>query len=469
MLKDLRSYLAELEAAGELLRIKREVDPKTNLAGLAYQAGNRLGKATLFENLVGHPNWQAVSYICAHRRRLAIAIGAEPQDFILDMTKFLEQGLTPCRMVDTGPVKEVVQVGDQVDLGQLPIHVMSVLDAGPYIGSGMGIVKDPDTGIRNVALHRHQVKGRNKLGILIHPGRHTDMIKNKYEARGQDTPIAIAIGHHGAYYITACWTTSFGVDEYEITGTILGEPVEMVKCETIDLEAPAHAEIVIEGVMPAGILEEEGPFAEHTGYARAGAGLNPIVNVTAITRRHDAIYYALQGGRPIAASQVLDGMPMEVVLYNHIKDVGGYVDVKDVVALPYAGGSHIIVVQMTPHEDGQVKDVLMATLSSPYIHPKIAIAVDDDVDPHDPTEIFWSISTRVNPARDVFIVPGTRGHHLDPSGELVTPPGAHPQVRVNSKMGIDATKPPTRTPDARDYFTRSWAKGFDEVDLDDYL
>ncbi len=468
MPQDLRSFLKLIENNGELVRIHREVDPQGNLGGLAWQGENKLGKATFFENLKGYPGWRAVSYAEASRRRMALGLGCTPREFIPKLRGLLEKGPTPKVAIPTGPVKEVVQVGDEVDLYKLPIHTMAVLDAGPYMGGHMAIIKDPETGIQNVSLHRHQLKGKNKLGVMMHPGRHMHMIYQKYEKMGKPMPIALVGGHHAAYYLASTWTFPFGVDEFEYAGTFLGEPVRTVKGETVDLDIPADAETVIEGFMPPGEREMEGPFTEHTGYARAGAGHNPFMWVTAITRRRDAIYYALQGGRPIASSQILDALPMEVVLWNRIKDVGGFVDLKDIVVVPCAGGAHIVVVQLTPQIQGQVTDVLMATLSSPYIHPKIAIAVDDDIDPHDVKEIMWSLSTRVNPAEDIFIVPHTRGQHLDASLPLVTPPGTFPDIRVGSKMGIDATKPAITEPERRAYFERSFGKGM-EFNIDDFL
>ena len=469
MPEDLRSFLKLLRKEGEIITIDKEVDPRENLAGLAWQGENRLGKATLFKNLKGYPNWQAVSYAEASRKRLSLAIGTEPKDFILTLREILKKGPTPKILESSGPVKDLIFTGDAVNLDDLPIHTMSNLDAAPYIGSGMMVVKDPDTGIQNVTLHRNQLKGKNKLGILMHPGRHTDLIYKKYEKQSQPMPVAIVIGHHALYYLSSTWTFPFGVDEFEMTGTFLGEPVPAVKCETQDLEVPANAEIIIEGYIPPFEREEEGPFAEHTGYARAGSGKNPFIIVEAITRRKDAIYYALQGGKPIASSQILDALPQEVVIFDRIKDVGGFVDLKDIVCLPCAGGSHIIVVQFTPKIQGEPKDVLMAALSTPYIHQKIAIAVDDDVDPHDEKELFWSLSTRVNPETDIFVIPGTHGHHLDASLPLLTKPGEYPQIRRGSVMGIDATKPPTSLPDDRDFFTRSHAMGSDKFNIDDFM
>ena len=469
MAEDLRSFLELLKKEGEMITIDREVDPRENLAGLAWQGENKLGKATFFKNLKGYPDWQAVSYAEASRRRLSLSIGTEPKNFIPTFQELLKKGPTPKEIQKTGPVKDLVFTGNAIDLDELPIHVMSNLDTAPYIGSGMMVAKDPETGKQNVTLHRNQLKGKNKLGILMHPGRHTDLIYKKYEARKEPMPVAIVIGHHALYYLSSTWTFPFGVDEFEMTGTFLGEPVPAVKCETQDLEVPANAEIIIEGYIPPFEREEEGPFAEHTGYARAGSGQNPFIIVTAITRRKDAIYYALQGGKPIASSQILDALPQEIVIFDRIKDVGGFVDLKDIVCLPCAGGSHIIVVQFTPKIQGEPKDVLMAALSTPYIHQKIAIAVDDDVDPHDEKELFLSLSTRVNPETDIFIIPGTHGHHLDASLPLLTKLGEYPQIRRGSVMGIDATKPPTTLPDERDFFTRSHPKGSDRFDIKDFM
>jgi len=469
MAEDLRSFLKLLQKENEVVTIAREVDPRTNLAALAWQGENRLGKATFFTNLSGFSGWQAVSYAEASRKRLALAIGTEPKNFIPAFREILKKGPTPKEPQSDGPVKEMVQTGPDVDLNRLPIHVMSNLDAGPYIGSGMLVARDPETGRQNVTLHRNQLKGKDRLGILMHPGRHTDLIYKKYEAANEPMPVAIVIGHHALYYLASTWTFPFGVDEFEMAGTFLGEPVPTVKCETQDLDVPANAEIIIEGYIPPFEREEEGPFAEHTGYARAGSGRNPFIRVTAVTRRKDAIYYALQGGKPIASSQILDALPQEVVIFERIKDVGGFVDLKDVVCLPCAGGSHIVVVQFTPKIQGEPKDVLMAALSTPYIHQKIAIAVDDDVDPHNEKELFWSLSTRVNPETDVFIIPGTHGHHLDASLPLLTKPGEYPQIRRGSVMGIDATKPPTTLPEDRDFFTRSHPQGSDRFDIEDFI
>ncbi|MBI2874287.1 MAG: UbiD family decarboxylase [Firmicutes bacterium] len=469
MAQDMRTYLADLEAAGELVRVTREVDPDLNMGGLAFQAASRLNKAVLFENISGHPGWKAASYICGSRSKLAVSLGTTSGKFLQELRSRLQKGLTPIRMVDDGPVKEIIMKGSDVDMTRIPFHKMADADAGRYSGSGMHLVKDPETGVRNISLHRNQLQGPNQLGILIAPTRHLHMVYQKYEAMNKPMPVAVVYGHHAAYYLAANYTASYDVDELEVAGSILGEPVEMVKCETIDLEVPAHAEIVVEAEIPPHKRIVEGPFTEHTGYSRAGAGLNPYLEVKCITMRRNAVYYALQGGRPIAESQVLDGAPMEMVLFERLKDVGGFVNLKDVVVPPYVGGAHLVIIQLAPRVEGEVNDVLMAALSSQYIHPRIVIAVDEDVDPHDPQQVFWSLSTRCNPATHTFVVPETKGLTLDASARLVSPPGVFPQIRLGSKMGINACKPPVRLAEEREEHRISVPQGMGEYRIEDFV
>jgi 2,5-furandicarboxylate decarboxylase 1 len=281
-------------------------------------------------------------------------------------------------------------------------------------------------------------------------------------------PCAIWVGHHGATILASTWTTAFGVDELQIAQVLLNEPLELVKCKTVDLEVPASAEIVIEGLVPPDIVEDEGPFGEHTGCTIAGGGKNEIVQVKAITMRKDALLFQITEG-PSTDGAILDSIPMEVELFNRLKDVGGYVQLHNVVVHECAGGGHFVIIQMTPRVDGEVKGVLMAALSSNYLHHKIAVAVDDDVDPFIPSEVIWSMSTKVNPVDDVFIVQGTRGHSLDSSLPRVSPKGVNPVIRVGSRMGIDATKPPLIRPDERAELERIFPKGYGKIKLEDFL
>jgi 2,5-furandicarboxylate decarboxylase 1 len=469
MSKDMRTFLADLEKAGQLLHVKKPVDVDKEIGALNWEAIVNHKKALMCENIKGYAGWKTVSGITGSRENIAVALGTTVKDCVPVMAKrFRESRFEPCPVVQKGPCQEVVKTGKNVDLNALPFNVVQERDAGRYLGSGCIVVRDPETGIRNMSIQRHQVKDRDKLGIMMVAGRHCRMIYEKYQKRGEPMPCAIWVGHHGATILASTWTTAFGVDELQIAQVLLNEPLELVKCKTIDLEVPAGAELVIEGLVPPDIVEPEGPFGEHTGCTIAGFGKNEIVQVKAITMRKDAILYQITEG-PNTDGAILDSIPMEVELFNRLKDVGGYVQLHNVVVHECAGGGHFVIIQMTPRVDGEVKGVLMAALSSNYLHHKIAVAVDDDVDPFIPSEVIWSMSTKVNPVDDVFIVQGTRGHSLDSSLPRVSPKGINPVIRVGSRMGIDATKPPLLRPEERAELERIFPKGYGKVKLEDFV
>jgi 2,5-furandicarboxylate decarboxylase 1 len=444
MAKDMRTWIKQLEEGNELVRVKDEVDPKANMSAYLHQSKE---KALLFENVKNHPDWKVLGQAPANMRHVGLAFGTQAKDAIKEFVRRADQGLTDCKVVDRGPVKEVIFRDKEVRLTSLPAHIQGHKDGGPYITSGLCIVKDPETGCRNMAFHRLQVKGDQKTGIMMVPGRHTDLIYRKYEAMNKPMPIAIMIGHHAMYYLAACYTGPLELDELALAGTLLGEAVELIPCETVDLEAPAYAEIVLEGEIPPKIREEEGPFSEFQGYYFAGSGLNPVVHVRAMTMRRDAIFKANQNG-PDVEGCLYHRVPMSAALFRDLRHVGGYVDLKDVYA--HWGSIFGVVIQMTPRFYGEAKNVLLASLSGAYLHQKFAIAVDDDVDIYDPANIAWAISTRVDPVQDIIIIPGMRGHALD---ESVTKKFRKPDVTIRqelvSKVLIDATKPPTSDPERR--------------------
>jgi 2,5-furandicarboxylate decarboxylase 1 len=293
MSQDLRSYIDLIREHKLLLDIKKEVDPLTNLAGIAYRGENEQGKGTMFHNLKGYPNWTAVSYMCGSREKMALGLGTTKDKALVELGGRISRGLIKPKIVEDGPVKEVVWKNDDADLGRLPIHVHSDSDRGvPFIGSAMQFVKDPETGTQNIALQRDHIKGPKKMGIFVHPKRHTDICMQKYWKAGKPMPVATVIGHHPAYYIASTWTTSYETDEVDIAGALLQEPANMVRCESIDVMVPADAEIVIEGEVPPNYMEDEGPFCEHAGMTH-GTLQQPIINVKCITMRKNAIYYAL--------------------------------------------------------------------------------------------------------------------------------------------------------------------------------
>jgi len=243
---------------------------------------------------------------------------------------------------------------------------------------------------------------------------------------------------------------------------VLGETLEMVKCETIDLEVPAQAEVVIEGIVRPGVREPEGPFGEFTGYSKGAEGPAPVFEVTAVTHRRDPIFRHMQATR-FTDHQPLVSVPMEASLYRRLREIHGATDVHDVYIPPWVT-MFTVFVQVTPRWDGQARDVLLGTLSCPYLHPKIAIAVDEDVDIYNPWEVFWAISTRVNPERDIIVIPHERIHPLDISAPNVDKSEVT-VMRVGGKMAIDATKPPVWRKKERAEFERVKPSGFDDPAL----
>ena len=372
--KDMRTWIEELEAAGELIRVDKPVDPLTEMGSLLYQSRE---KAVFFEKLPH--GWRS--------------LGQAPASD------------APCCWYRRG--------------GRMP-------DVG------------------RPQCHRLQIKGPNKSGILLYP-RHSWKNYVKYQARNEPMPVAIFIGHYPLYYAAAATTAAYGLDEFEIAGGYLGEAVRLVKCETVDLEVPADAEIVLEGHIPPHYREDEGPFSEFQDYYVTGTGKNPIVEYQYMTRRHDAIFKNLQNGSEMEGC-VFHKVPMSAAIYRRLKDVGGGADLHNVMALPGIFG---LVVQMTARTYGDAKNVLMAALSSPYQHPKIVMAVDSDVDIFNPAELLWALSTRVNPQTDVVIIPGTHNHAMDASLPELGAPGTPLWQRFGSKMLIDATIPPPADAGAR--------------------
>ncbi len=441
--RDMRSWIAELDAAGELIRIDKPVDPLTQMGSLLYQSRE---KALLFEKLPH--GWRSLGQAPANVRHAAIAFGATEETVIPLVAEKLGTRIAPV-IVETGPVKEVKLKKGEFDLTQLPVHVAGQRDGGPVIGSGLVVTKDPDTGQRNLSFHRLQIKGPGKSGILLYP-RHSWRNYMKYQARNEPMPVAIFIGHHPLYYVAAATTAAYGVDEFEIAGGFLGEAVRLVKCETVDLEVPADAEIVLEGHIPPHYREDEGPFSEFQDYYVTGTGKNPIVEYQCMTRRHDAIFKNLQNGSEMEGC-VFHKIPMSATIFRRLQNVGGGANLHNVMMLP---GVFAVVVQMTQRFYGEAKNLLLAALTSEYHHPKIAIAVDADVDIFNHSELMWALATRVNPEKDVVIIPGTHNHGMDASLPELGAAGTPLWQRFGSKMLIDATIPPPADAEARAMFER---------------
>lgn len=460
MNRNMRTWIKELESAQELYYVDKLVNPLTQMGELLSQSKE---KALFFQKLVGFPGWRTLGNAPANLRHAALAFECSIQDLIPTVAAKSEERLLPVQ-VDSGPVKDVILQGNDLDLTNLPVHIGGEKDAGPFIASGLCVTKNPDSNKRNFSFHRLQLKGPNKTGFLALP-RHTRRNMEKYKERGEPMPIAIFIGHHIMYYMAAAMSLPYGVDEFEVAGAFLGHPVELVPCETVPLEVPSDAEIVLEGYVYPDILEEEGPYSESHDYYVSGSGLKPIVEYTCLTKRTDAIYMALQNGSEMGAC-VFHKVPMSASLYSSLRNVGGFTDIKNVLVLPGLLG---VAVQMVPKYYGEAKTVLLASLSSRHLGPKVAIAIDEDVDIFEYWQILWSISTRVNPEKDIIVIPGCRIHPMDLSGEELYPADTPLWSRVGGKVLIDATKPPLCDVDLRAKYERIRPMGHGQVKLEDFI
>jgi 2,5-furandicarboxylate decarboxylase 1 len=307
--------------------------------------------------------------------------------------------------------------------------IWNELDGGPFITFPAVISQDVETGVRNCAMYRLQVHGPNRLGILAAGYRHLNLHRRKH-GDGRPFPVAVALGTDPTIPMAAVAAFPYGVDELEMAGALRGAPVEMVPCETVPLEVPATAEIVIEGEMHPGELEEEGPYGEFTGYY-GERGMRPVVRVTAITHRDHPIHVGHYEGRIASEATALSCVPIECEILRAVPIPG-----IQKVTITSGGRGLVCVASIKQAFEGhgvQMGMAILATWAGRRV--KTVIVVDDDVDPANWLDVDWALATRVQPHRDVTIIQGVSGVVLDPS----LPPEEKSTGRT-SKMIIDATK-----------------------------
>jgi len=444
-MKSLRDWLKDLDSKGLLKTVRREVDREFELSGLGKKADGKF--ALLFDNVKG-ATVPVVTGIASTREMFASALGVT-KDQVVD--KFGAAQAAPRDWVvvdkDKAPVKEVISF--DVDLSKLPIPVHHEKDGGPYITAGVLIAKDPNTGISNLAIHRLHVLGPNKLGILMLP-RHLWQFYRTAEAQNKPLDIAIAIGLDPILMLASQAITPLGVDEYTIASALYEEPLELVKGETVDLEVPAHAEIVLEGRLLPHVREVEGPFGEYPKYY-GPASPKPVIELTAITTRQSPIYHTIV---PATMEHLLLGaIPREGGMLQVIRSA-----VPNTIAVHLTPGGtcrYHVVASIEKQNEGEAKNVMFAAFSSSQ-EVKRVVVVDKDVDIFDPLDVEWAIATRCQAGRDVVIVERALGNKLDPSSD----------EGISDKMGIDATVPYGADPFR---FERIRIPGETDLNLKDYI
>jgi len=423
--EDFRSFLKEMEDTkeGGFIRIQKEIDTRYELAAIVTKLEQaRQIPLLFFEKVKGHI-MPVVVNCYADRGRVARGFGVSKGELTSRVDQAYRQPIPPVE-VPHAPVQEEVYHGAAVDLTRLPAMVYHNTDAAPYITAGIVFAKDPEGGAYNLSYNRLMVKGRDRLGIFMTVGKHLNSIFLKMEKQKKPLEIAVSIGNHPAWAIGALAIGPYEENELGIIGGLKGSPLEMVKCQTVDLLVPAGAEIILEGEIEPGVREPEGPFGEFTGYATA-PGNNPVVCVKTITQRHNPIYQDICGGSH-REHLTMATIPMEANYFRVIK--GAVPEVEAVrMAAPFT-----LVISLRKKYEGQARTALIAAFGAD-LYLKHAIVVDYDIDISDLQQVFWAMATRVQASRDIFIIPRSRGSSLDPSAE---------PLGVVDKMGIDATAKP---------------------------
>ncbi len=422
---DLRQFIQLLEQDSELLRINDEVELKFDISGYIRNTSDVEGPALLFTNVKGH-SMPVVGGLYSSRRLMLKAMGTTEEKAVSHYLEAMQSRSEP-HLVDSGPCKEVIKLGEQASLADLPIPTHCEQDSGPFITAGVAISKDVEDGGKNASIYRFELQADRQLGVLSPVPHHLGLHYQKAETLGRPLEVAIAIGVSPGVLICTQWEAPYGVDELTLAGALQGKPLEVVRCETVDLEVPATAEIIIEGKMYPDKRQMEGPFGEYTGYY-TGAHPKPYLEVTAITHRHDAIFHTALTGLPTTDNHVLKMIPMEASCYAFLKQ--RFPGVKKVHFHGAGGVGLLAIVAMQQHTKYEARNMLATMLSAQGT--KVVIAVDEDVDMFNLDKVMWAVCTRSQADRDLIVLPRTAAFQLDPSA---------PERGVLTTMGIDATKP----------------------------
>jgi 4-hydroxy-3-polyprenylbenzoate decarboxylase len=462
--RDLREFLAQLEALGELRRVAIEVDPHLEMTEICDRVLKLGGPAILFERprgfdgADGRPHIPVLCNLFGTPRRVALAMGANADDDPLpklreigELLAFLKEPEPPTGWKDvwerwtpiakhvlhmapkaesSAPCQEVVWEGSDVDLGRLPIQTCWPDDAGPLITWGLVITRGPHKARQNLGIYRQQVIAKNKVIMrwLAHRGGALDFRDHCLANPGKPFPIAVALGADPATMIGAVTPVPDTLSEYQFAGLLRGARTEVVNCIGSDLQVPASAEIVLEGFITPDETAIEGPFGDHTGYYNEQERF-PVFTIERITMRREPIYHSTYTGKPPDEPAVLGVALNEVFVPLLVRQFPEIVD----FYLPPEGCSYrLAVVSMKKQYPGHAKRVMFGVWSflRQFMYTKIILVVDDDIDVRNWKDVVWALTTRVDPARDTLIVENTPIDYLD---------FASPVSGLGSKMGLDAT------------------------------
>ncbi|MFN9390599.1 MAG: 4-hydroxy-3-polyprenylbenzoate decarboxylase [Betaproteobacteria bacterium] len=463
--RDLRDFLAQLESLGELKRIRVPVSPRLEMTEICDRVLRAGGPALLFENPTGF-SMPVLGNLFGTPKRVAMGMGVDSVAALREVGKLLAylkepeppRGLkdawdklpilrqvlhmTP-KVLSSAPCQEVVWEGADVDLGRLPVQTCWPGDAGPLVTWGLTVTRGPRRARQNLGIYRQQVIGRDRLIMrwLAHRGGALDFRDHGLEKPGEPFPVAVALGADPATILGAVTPVPDSLSEYQFAGLLRGAKTELVKCLGSDLQVPASAEIVLEGVLAPGDTALEGPFGDHTGYYNEQDRF-PVLTVQRNTLRRDPIYHSTYTGKPPDEPAILGVALNEVFVPLLVKQ---FPEITDFYLPPEGCSYRLAVVSMRKQYPGHAKRVMFGVWSflRQFMYTKFIVVVDEDVDVRDWKEVIWALTTRVDPSRDTLLVDNTPIDYLD---------FASPVSGLGSKMGIDATnKWPGET-------SREWGK-----------
>ncbi len=461
---DLRDFMAQLEARGELKRITAPVSPKLEMTEICDRVLRAGGPALLFEKPQGF-DMPVLGNLFGSVKRIALAMGVEDARALREVGRllaYLKEPEPPKGLADlwakfpllkqvmnmapkersSAPCQEVVWEGKDVDLGRLPVQTCWPDDAGPLVTWGLTVTKGPAKPRQNLGFYRQQVIGPNRLIMrwLAHRGGALDYRDHALASR-EPFPVAVALGADPATMLAAVTPVPDSLGEYQFAGLLRGAKTEVVRCLGNTLQVPASAEIVLEGAIHHGDTAPEGPFGDHTGYYNEVEKF-PVLTVERITMRRSPIYHSTYTGKPPDEPAML-GVALNEVFVPLLQKQ--FPEIADFYLPPEGCSYRLAVVSLKKQYPGHAKRVMFGVWSflRQFMYTKFIVVCDDDVDVRDWKEVVWAITTRVDPARDTLIAENTPIDYLD---------FASPVSGLGSKMGIDATsKWPAET-------SRAWGR-----------
>jgi 4-hydroxy-3-polyprenylbenzoate decarboxylase len=450
--QDLRDFIQQLEARGELKRIQTEVDPYLEITEICDRTLRAGGPALLFENVKGS-RYPLLGNLFGTPTRVAMGMGEESVEALREVGKllaFLKEPDPPKGMKDAweklpvfrkvldmapkelrnAPCQAQSQEGEAVDLADLPVQTCWPEDAGPLITWGLVVTRGPNKSRQNLGIYRMQVIGRNRVIMrwLAHRGGALDFREWQEKHPGEPFPVAVALGADPATILGAVTPVPDTLSEYAFAGLLRGSRTQVVKCIGSDLQVPASAEFVLEGHLHPDDMAPEGPFGDHTGYYNEVERF-PVFSIDRITHREDPIYHSTYTGRPPDEPAILGVALNEVFVPILQKQFPEIVD----FYLPPEGCSYrMAVVSMKKQYPGHAKRVMLGVWSflRQFMYTKFVIVVDEDVNAREWTDVIWAMTTRMDPARDTTIIENTPIDYLD---------FASPVSGLGSKIGFDAT------------------------------